>query len=134
MATVPDSVFDGLLEVIQQQKIMLQKIAEDLEAIESIGGGGGGTASIEDYESGKNYKRNVLLVDTNTETVYRVLRDYTSVTVEDDVRLGLIKLVGFESQIVTMNHNPTQAEIDALPDDTLVAVYSTNDTPYHPDE
>ncbi len=133
MATVPDSVFDGLLEVIQQQKIMLQKIAEDLEAIESIGGGGG-TATIEDYESGKNYKRNVLLVDTNTETVYRVLRDYTSVTVEDDARLGLIKLVGFESQIVTMNHNPTQAEIDALPDDTLVAVYSTNDTPYHPDE
>ena len=64
MATVPDSVFDGLLEVIQQQKIMLQKIAEDLEAIESIGGGGG-TASIEDYESGKNYKRNVLLVDSH---------------------------------------------------------------------
>ena len=57
----------------------------------------------------------------------------TSVTVEDDLDAGLLKLVGFESAIVTKDHNPSQEEIDALPDDTLVAVYSSMDAAYVPD-
>lgn len=107
-------------------------LANDIEQLESIGGGG--SASIEDYESNKTYKRNTLLVDTNTETVYRVCceTEYTSVTVDDDRRAGNLKLVGFESAIVTLDHSPTQAEIDALPQDTLVAIYSSSTSPYQP--
>lgn len=105
-------------------------LADDIEQLESIGGGG--SASIEDYVSNKTYKRNTLLVDTNTETVYRVCceTEYTSVTVDDDRRAGNLKLVGFESAIVTLDHSPTQAEVDALPQDTLVAIYSTSTPPY----
>lgn len=129
-----DPLFQNLVDVILAQQRMLASIAEHLNQIESIGGGGGGTASIEDYESGKTYTRNMLLVDTNTETVYRVIApEYTSVSVADDTSSGYLKLVGFESQIVTFNHKPTQAEIDALPDDVIVAVYSSNDSPYEPD-
>lgn len=105
-------------------------LANDIEQLESIGGGG--SASIEDYVSNKTYKRNTLLVDTNTETVYRVCceTEYTSITVDDDRRAGNLKLVGFESAIVTLDHSPTQAEVDALPQDTLVAIYSTSTPPY----
>jgi len=105
-------------------------LADDIEQLESIGGGG--SASIEDYVSNKTYKRNTLLVDTNTETVYRVCceTEYTSVTVDDDRRAGNLKLVGFESAIVTLDHSPTQAEVNALPQDTLVAIYSTSTPPY----
>jgi hypothetical protein len=105
-------------------------LADDIEQLESIGGGG--SASIEDYVSNKTYKRNTLLVDTNTETVYRVCceTEYTSVTVDDDRRAGNLKLVGFESAIVTLDHSPTQDEVNALPQDTLVAIYSTSTPPY----
>lgn len=105
-------------------------LADDIEQLESIGGGG--SASIEDYESNKTYKRNTLLVDRDTETVYRACceTEYTSVTVDDDRRAGNLKLVGFESAIVTLDHSPTQAEVDALPQDTLVAIYSTSTPPY----
>jgi hypothetical protein len=130
MAT--EQTFQDLLEVVYRQQALLQEIAANLPKIQI--GGGGGTASIEDYQSGKLYKRNMLIVDTNTETVYRVLvPEYTSDTVENDKAAGKIKIVGFESAIQTFSHNPTQADINALPDDTLVAVYSSNDTPYTPD-
>jgi len=111
---------------------IVKTLADDIVQLESIGGGG--SASIEDYESNKTYKRNTLLVDTNTETVYRVCceTEYTSVTVDDDRRAGNLKLVGFESAIVTLDHSPTQAEIDALPQDTLVAIYSSSTSPYQP--
>ena len=123
--------FDRLLTVIQRQQQLINSIATKLEKLESIGGGG--SASIEDYKEGTTYKRNVLVVDTNTETVYRVLEEYTSVTVEDDCSNGYLKLVGFESQIVTLNHEPTQKEINALPEDSLVAIYSTTEK-YTPQE
>lgn len=124
--------FDRLVEVIRKQQQLINSIANKLEQLESIGGGG--SASIEDYVSGTKYKRNVLVVDTDTETVYRVLKEYTSTTVESDCENGYLKLVGFESQIVTMNHDPSQSEINALPDDSLVVVYSSADTPYQPIE
>ena len=125
------NIFELLSETLARQEKLMTSIADKLEKITSIGGGGG-TASIEDYESGKEYKRNVLVVDTNTETVYRVVSPYISVSIEQDRENGNLKLVGFESQIVTFNHLPTQAEIDALPEDTLVAICSTTDDPYTP--
>lgn len=124
--------FDRLITVIQKQQQLINSIADKLEKLESIGGGGG-TASIEDYTPGETYKRNVLVVDTDTETVYRVLQEYTSVSVKDDCSNGYLKLVGFESQIVTFNHEPTQQEINTLPDDSLVAIYSTTEK-YTPQE
>lgn len=134
MADQQEKIFQDLMNVIREQDRLLSSIAEKLQQIESIGGGGG-SASIEDYQSGQVYKRNTLLVDRDTETVYRVLAEpsYTSVTVESDVQNKNLKLVGFESQVITIDHNPSQAEIDTLPQEALVAVYSSMDAPYVPD-
>lgn len=134
MAVQGDSVFEQLESIIKTQSELIQSISEKLQQIESIGGGGsgGGNATISDYESNKDYERNTLVVDVNTETVYRVLKAYKSKTVEQDCIDGNLKLVGFESQIVTFNGNPTQSQINVLPEDTLVAIYSAADTPYQP--
>ncbi len=126
-----DKIFQDLVDIIQDNAVKMKLLADRIEQLESIGGGGG-SASIEDYESGKEYKRNVLIVDTTTETVYRVLSDYTSTTIEDDKKNGLIKLVGFESQLVSFNHDPSQTEINTLPMDTVVTIYSSTDDPYEP--
>ena len=134
MAVQGDSVFEQLESIIKTQSELIQSISEKLQQIESIGGGGsgGGNATISDYESNKDYERNTLVVDVNTETVYRVLRAYKSKTVEQDCIDGNLKLVGFESQIVTFNGNPTQSQINVLPEDALVAIYSASDAPYQP--
>lgn len=125
-----DKIFQDLVDIIQDNAVKMKLLADRIEQLESIGGGG--SASIEDYESGKEYKRNVLIVDTTTETVYRVLSDYISSTIEDDKKKGLIKLVGFESQLVSFNHDPSQTEINTLPMDTVVTIYSSTDDPYEP--
>lgn len=126
-----DPIFEGLINVIKEQQNLIQSIAEKVEKLDGLGGGG--SASIEDYASGKKYTRNMLVVDKNTETVYRVIPDeYISTDVESDASNNYLKLVGFESQIVSFSHEPTQKEIDALPDDVLVAIYSPSDTPYTP--
>lgn len=127
-----DKIFQDLVDIIQDNAVKMKLLADRIEQLESIGGDSGGSASIEDYESGKEYKRNVLIVDTTTETVYRVLSDYTSTTIEDDKKNGLIKLVGFESQLVSFNHDPSQTEINTLPMDTVVTIYSSTDDPYEP--
>ena len=127
-----DTVLQNLLDVIRAQQQKIAEIASKLSQIESIGGGGSGNATIEDYQSGKSYVRNTLVVDSNTETVYRVLDLYTSDTVANDVAAGKLKLVGYEGQVMTYSAPPTQTEIENLPDDTLVAVYNANDTPYDP--
>lgn len=132
MAVQGDSVFEQLESIIKTQSELIQSISEKLQQIESIGGGGSGNATISDYESNKDYERNTLVVDVNTETVYRVLKAYKSKTVEQDCIDGNLKLVGFESQIVTFNGNPTQSQINVLPEDTLVAIYSAADAPYQP--
>lgn len=128
-----DQIFERLVSAIETQQQIIKRLADKIDLIEHIGGGGGGSASIEDYESGKDYTRNMLIVDPNTETVYRVLSEYTSETVEDDIANGYLKLVGYESQVITFSHQPSQTEIETLPDDALVAVYSPTDTPYTPD-
>jgi hypothetical protein len=128
-----EAIFAQLVSLIQTQQSKLTELATKIEQLEwSHGGGGGGTASIEDYESGKQYTRNMLIVDPETETVYRALTEYTSDTVANDIANGFLKLVGYESQVVTFSHDPTQTEINNLPDDTLVAVYSPLDSPYTP--
>ena len=127
-----DQIFLDLIAELQRRDELLASIADKLSQIEHIGGGGG-SASIEDYEAGKLYTRNILLVDKTTETLYRVLSEYTSVSVADDVQNGYLKLVGFESQIVEFSHNPTSEEIAALPNKSFVAVYNPNDQPYVPD-
>lgn len=125
-----DAIFERLISIIDQQQKTIASIADKISKLETIGGS---VMATEDYISGTEYKRNMLIVDPNTETVYRVLQQYTSVDVETDIENGYLKLVGFESQVVTFNHNPSQAEIEAIPEDALVAVYSSTDTPYAPD-
>jgi hypothetical protein len=128
-----EEIFIRLNSIVKEQQQIIESLANKIEQLESIGGG---STSTEDYVAGKEYKRNVLVVDTNTETMYRVVTEpgetYTSVSIEEDRRNGYLKLVGFESQIVTFNHLPTQEEIDTLPEDTLVAIYSSTDDPYTP--
>jgi hypothetical protein len=125
-----DQIFQTLFQTIATQQELLSQLAEKLEQLEL--GGGSGNASIADYESNKLYKRNALLVDTATETVYRAVREYMSRTVEEDCQNGNLKVVGFESQIITFNGDPTQRQLNVIPDDTLVAIYSASDTPYTP--
>jgi hypothetical protein len=127
------NVFTTLLTIIRNQNTLLKNIAEKLKQLEL--GGGSGNASISDYEMGKTYKRNTLLVDPGSVTVYHVIpTQYVSVSVDDDKRTGYLKVVGFESEIVTFHHNPSQSEINALPDDAFVVVYSPTDVPYVPDQ
>ena len=126
------TIFARLESVIKDQEKLIKSLTEKLEQLEVGIGGGGGSASIEDFTTNTKYKRNVLVVDTDTETVYRVIADYTSTSVQEDCAAGFLKLVGFESQIVTLGHEPSQKEIDALPDNSLVAIYSATDTPYKP--
>ena len=126
------TIFAKLESVIKDQEQLIKSLTEKLEQLQIGIGGGGGSASIEDFTTNTKYKRNVLVVDTDTETVYRVIADYTSTSVQEDCAAGFLKLVGFESQIVTLGHEPSQKEIDSLPDNSLVAIYSATDTPYKP--
>lgn len=126
------TIFAKLESVIKDQEKLIKSLTEKLEQLQIGIGGGGGSASIEDFTTNTKYKRNVLVVDTDTETVYRVIADYTSTSVQEDCTAGFLKLVGFESQIVTLGHEPSQKEIDSLPDNSLVAIYSATDTPYKP--
>ena len=75
------NVFTNLLTIIREQNRLLKNIAEKLKQLE-LGGGAGN--AIADYEVGKTYKRNTLLVDPATETVYRVLpSQYVSISGTD---------------------------------------------------
>lgn len=132
------TIFDNLVRVIAEQQALIKSISEKLQKLElnnnsNNNGGSTQTATLVDYTSNTEYTRNMLVVDTDTETVYRVLTKYTSVDVDTDCRTGNLKLVGFESQVVTLDHNPTQSEIESIPEDALVAIYSSTDTPYAPD-
>jgi tRNA(Ser,Leu) C12 N-acetylase TAN1 len=122
--------FEKLLEIETAREARLKRIEDAIKQLKI----GSGSASIEDYKENTFYKRNTLVVDSGTETMYRttVPEGFTSTTFEADRAAGRLKLVGFESQIVTFNHPPTQAEIDVLPEDTLVAIYSPQDDPYTP--
>ena len=83
-----EEIFQSLNDVITALARRVNSLANKVEQLEH-GGGGGGNATVEDYESGKLYKRNTLLVDTATETMYRVScqTEYTSAS------FGLISLI-----------------------------------------
>jgi hypothetical protein len=121
-------IITRLIDAVTANSNKLKEIADKLEQLEI--GAGGGSASIEEYAEGKKYNRNTLVV--YNETVYRVLpTEYTSVDFDTDYRAGQLKLVGFESGIVTYGKEPTQEQVDALPEDTLVAIYNSTDDPYN---
>lgn len=122
--------FEKWLEIETAREERLKRIEDAIKQIKI----GSGTTVIADYKQNMFYKRNTLVVEPLTETVYRATppEGFTSTTFEADRAAGRLKLVGFESQIVTFNHQPTQQEIDALPEDTLVAIYSAQDDPYTP--
>ena len=121
-------IITRLINAVTANSNKLKEIADKLEQLEI--GAGGGSASIEEYAEGKKYNRNTLVV--YNETVYRVLpTEYTSVDFDTDYRAGQLKLVGFESGIVTYGQEPTQKQVDALPEDTLVAIYNSTDDPYN---
>lgn len=124
----PDSIFEDLYSRLQEQATLLAEIADKLDNLEL----GKGMATLTDYKSGTTYKRNQFVVDTQTEVVYRTTKEFTASTVATDCANGNLKLVGFESQIVTFDHEPTQYEINTVPDGAMVAIYSTADTPYLP--
>ncbi|MBR5297652.1 MAG: hypothetical protein IKU29_07285 [Parabacteroides sp.] len=127
------NIFERLLSIITTTNNRLKRIEDAVKNIQP-GGGGGGNATIEDYTPGKFYPRNTLVVDPLTETVYRTLprEGYTSTTLANDIANERIKLVGYESQIINLDHNPTQEEINTLPSDATVLVYSPQDDPYTP--
>lgn len=126
-------IFQTLVEMIHANSIQMKALADKLDELEVGKGGGGGNATVADYVPNTTYTRNTLLVDTATETLYRVIpASYTSVSVDTDRQAGNLKLVGYESQIVAFNHPPTQEEIDVLPEDTVVVEYSATDDPYSP--
>lgn len=131
-----DPIFTRLLNAINEQNRLLKSIATKFEQYNGGGGGGGGggNASIADYAENRTYKRNTLLVDSNNETVYRVLpTEYVSVNLNADIAAGNLKLVGFENQVImTMDHELSQEEINNIPDNATVIVYNPADTPYTP--
>lgn len=127
-----DDIFNQLYQVIAEQAINVQNIADKLDQLE-IKSGSGGNGFV-DYVPGTVYKRNQAVIDTITETAYRVVADqYTAVSIQDDTFAGKLKLLGFESQIVTFSHDPSQEEINVIPDDAVVIQYSPTDPPYDPE-
>ena len=127
-------IFTDLIAQIESNNSKLDSIADKLDQLKIGKSGGDGNANIVDYETGKHYLRNTLVV--YNETVYRGLRDYDSIDWETDTGNGpdhecKLKLVGFESSIVTFKDTPNQSQINALPQDTLVAIYSSTDDPYN---
>lgn len=130
-----DEIFANLITLVNQQSTQLKLLADKIEQLD-VGGGGSGNATIEDYTLGKTYQRNTLVVYEPTETVYRALSEFTATDfnteVSGDGTPGSIKLklVGFESSIVTYGAPPTQEEVNALPEDTIVAIYNSAADPY----
>jgi hypothetical protein len=123
-------VFDAILAAVTAERHELDRIEKALKKINIAGS----QTTIVDYEPNKFYRRNTLVVDRNTETVYRTIPSdgFISTTIDQDKAQNRLKLVGYESQFVTFDHAPIQSELDALPEDVLVAIYSSQDDPYTP--
>lgn len=135
MATDYDQVFKDLIDIIHEQREIIHEMAEYLVQIKSIGGGGGTGNGFQIYEANHLYKRYQALIDPNTDTAYLVvpaggLDEYTSVSVKTDCQNGNLKLLGYESQIVTFDHAPQREEVEVLPENVVVVEYNPSDTPY----
>lgn len=123
-------VFDAILAAVTAERHELDRIEKALKKINIAGS----ATTIVDYVSGSFYRRNTLVVDTFTETVYRttIPEGFIATNIQEDMEHGRIKLVGYESQFVTFPKPPTQDQLDMLPEDVLVAIYSPQDDPYTP--
>lgn len=132
-----EECFLRLQRIVAQQQQLIHRMAEDIVKIKIGGGGGGGTGNgFEVYESGKTYKKYQALIDPNTDIPYLVVpyggaTEYVSDTVENDCAAGNLKLLGFDSQIVTFNHPPTEPEVDRLPENVVVVEYNDVDPNYN---
>lgn len=132
-----EDCFLRLQRIVAQQQQIIHRMAEDIVKIKIGGGGGGGGTGngFEVYESGKEYKKYQALIDPDTDTPYLVVpyggaATYVSDTVKNDCAAGNLKLLGFDSQIVTFNHPPATEEVDRLPENVVVVEYNPSDTPY----
>lgn len=130
-----EECFRRLIDLVDQQRQIIHRLTEDLMELKHGSGGGGTGNGFEVYESGKEYKRYQALIDPNTDIAYLVVpynggTSYTSVTVQQDCADGNLKLLGYDSQIVTFDHSPTPTEVNALPENVTVVEYNPSDTPY----
>lgn len=131
-----EECFARLINLVDQQRQIIHRLTEALMQITPGSGGGGGTGTgFEVYESGKEYKRYQALIDPNTDIAYLVVpynggTKYTSVTVQQDCADGNLKLLGYDSQIVTFDHSPSPTEVNTLPENVTVVEYNPSDTPY----
>lgn len=155
-----EPVFQELMDIIHEQRELINEMAGYIEQLNIGGGGnlidktftengtfrassygadgfrsvtidvaeGGG--GIEPYETNQDYKLYDQIIDPETNTVYVVTEDYKSTDIKTDCENGKLKLVGFDSQIVTFDHPPTQEEVNSLPENCLVVEYNPDDTPY----
>ena len=65
-----NDIFKQLLDTVSDMATKMKSIADKVDQLQP--GGGGGSASIADYQPNQKYKRNTLLVDPTTETVYQM--------------------------------------------------------------
>ena len=132
-----EECFLRLQRIVAQQQQIIHRMAEDIVKIKIGGGGGGGTGNgFEVYESGKTYKKYQALIDPNTDIPYLVVpyggaTEYVSDTVENDCAAGNLRLLGYDGQIVTFNHPPTEPEVDRLPENVVVVEYNDVDPNYN---
>ena len=95
MATIDtewDEVCNGLKEVIANQSQIIASIARKIQLVE-IGGGNGNATFIDYPVEPTDLVRNNVVVDTATETCYRVLIDYTtSGSVQTDCQASYVIL------------------------------------------
>jgi hypothetical protein len=127
------ALFDALINVIHQNRLLIEELAGKIERLEHIGGGGKGNG-LEVYTAGETYKRYQMLVDPNTDIVYITVPhdgdEYVAISVETDCEDGNLRLLGYDGQIVPFNHRPSPQEIDALLENVTVVEYNPSDTPY----
>ena len=124
-----EECFRRLIDLVDQQRQIIHRLTEDLIKLTP------GSTGFEVYESGKEYKRYQALIDPNTDIAYLVVpynggTKYTSVTVQQDCADGNLKLLGYDSQIVTFDHSPSPTEVNTLPENVTVVEYNPSDTPY----
>jgi hypothetical protein len=125
-------LFDALIQLFKQQQSLMEQIADKISRMEPGGGGTGNGFQV--YESNKVYKKYQAVIDPSTDVPYLVVPsegdEYTSITVKQDCANGNLKLLGFDSQIVTFDHQPTVNDLKTLPEKAVVVEYSPSDTPY----
>lgn len=129
-----DPVFAQLINLINTQREIIHELADYLDQLEiggGGGGGGGGSSAFQPYRSGAVYKKYDTVVDPDTMISYiTTVTSFTASNIQSDVDAGKLKLVGYDSQIITFDHPPTAEEINTLPENAIVVEFDPEDTPY----